>query len=149
MMTIKVLPTAFLYLLYSAISTYAFMLTAGGWLIIIEIYASPVLPLFGFFLLISRFFRTITVIPKIVFRRTLILIFVFQIFALLFNYGDCGDAAGTYNFIQSLFAGGLLEVCNPQVVSPIIPVGVVLSIRLIYYALNLFLILVLTGLFIF
>jgi hypothetical protein len=139
-MAVKLLPTALLYWLYSGISTLVFILTTGGWFIIIEIYLAPILPSFGFILLIARLFRVQVLVPQNILRRIIIFLLGFQALAIITNYGDCGDAAGGYNFIQAFFIetiSGQRSVCYPQTVEPIIPLGAVISIRLIYYFLNL------------
>jgi len=143
MMKIKILQVALIYLLYCGISTFSFMLTTGGWMIIIEIYLSPILLILGLVLLISRLFWRKVQVSQKQFSWLILLLFLFQVLALITNYGDCGDAVGGYNFIQAFFIetiSGQRSVCRPQTVEPIIPLGAVISIRLIYYFLNLSLI---------
>jgi hypothetical protein len=96
---------------YSIASLVGFFLTTGGWSGFWVFFVA--LPFFGVFLLVLLILavflhqsgKKFVYIPTIFFLILLIL----QIVLLLINPGDCGDAGGSYLFIQSLIKP---DVCD-------------------------------------
>ena len=139
---ISLLSAASLYFIYMQASIALFYFTAGGWnRFAIEInYFIWVLPICSLSLFIARLFKARSVISTKGLRNLLICIALIQIVSMLFNYGDCFDGEGTYNFIQTI-GKNIQSVCNElPAVESLVPLGLTFIIRIIYYLLNIVLV---------
>jgi hypothetical protein len=156
-MAIPLLWFAGIYIAYGIISQLLFMLTSGDASISAEIiYFLWIFPLYWLILLGSRFYRTEKLLEPY-FWKLVIAILVLHVFTLLFNFHVC-VSGGSYNFIQALIFrlavgkyGNICTTSDKQVseqllefigTEPWIPLEIVFLARILYYILNLILILV-------
>jgi hypothetical protein len=92
------------FVIYSGLSALAFSLTYGGWSTFLQLLSWGML--YAVFLVLFFVSNSFRLKNKIILLDVwyLILIFVTQCWALLFNVGDCGDVQGSYNFIQKIIS---------------------------------------------
>lgn len=95
-----------IFVIYLVFSTYLFLISTDGWT-----------GLFYLLFVTPTFFLTILILLVLVLRKykngpkyvtfkvslPLVLLFVIQFFAVLFNYADCGDSPSSYHFYHTFF----------------------------------------------
>jgi hypothetical protein len=151
-MAIPLLWFAVIYIVYSIISLFLFLLTTGlDVALFAEVFIfSWIFPLYWVILLGTRFYRTEKLL-ELYFWKLVIAIFVLQIFTTLFNFYVCGN--GSFNFIQAFIyrinvGRWPQQSSNPEQLFEIVgteawvPYEIVFLARILYYILNLILILV-------
>jgi hypothetical protein len=124
------------FILYSIVSTLLFLFTAGGWtaflglLFNVLFYTGCCVALLVNAARLSR--RNIHALQLPV--RLLLSVAVVQLFITLFNYGDCGDASGSFLFVQRVLANQPWWVmCRES--QAWLPFPIMLAAYLTYYGL--------------
>jgi len=96
-----------LVVIYAVISFFAILFTTGGWAALMELFAGGIF--YVAFILIMLIISMIAAVQhrtRASFKLSAFIVTILlQIAALLFNVGDCGDAGGSYFFIQRIMGG--------------------------------------------
>jgi hypothetical protein len=145
---IPLLPAAGLYFLYALVSEILFFYTTSGWAGLSWLLLSGwILPILFFSLSVARFFKLGGFVPQYWLIGLIVAIAIFQALSLVFNYGSCDNGAGSFNYIQvrGLDFDTIRSMCISTPPRPIVPYGVVLGFRSIYYLLNLSLVVLLIA----
>lgn len=122
-----------IFILYSIVSIASFVFTSGGWIAFVYILPDTVL-VFGiisFVLLISNLVlknKKEVFLPK----DLLYFLIIIQVLTVAFNFGDCGDGSGSFQFFQTLMGANGWGLCNTgreaplPVITPILYFGYLL-----------------------
>lgn len=134
-----------LYLIYIIISQWLFLATIQGWAALGDLLlVGWILPLYWLILIVSVLSRPGLYISKNIFFKLVIIIIIFQIISLLLNYGNCSGSPKEFNFIQRVYIEHKYNeyICwiSGLIISPWVNMGIVYFIRIIFYILNLVLI---------
>ncbi len=106
-------------LLYALASCGLFFYTSGGWTALLYLFGG------GLFTSIICIVLIVCAVSRRKYAKTVrlyvpifLVLFAIQAFLLLFNFGDCGDSSGMYQFIQRVMHGGSFEfgLCGEQAV---------------------------------
>jgi hypothetical protein len=146
---IPLLPAAGLYFLYALVSEILFFYTTSGWAGLSWLLLSGwILPILFFSLFIARFFKLGGFVPQYWLIGLIVAIAVFQVLSLVFNYGSCDNGAGAFNYVQvrGMDTSAIISMCtSSEPLRPLVPFGVVIGFRSIYYLLNLSLVVLLIA----
>ncbi len=138
-----------LYLVYIIVSRLLYCYTSPNYAGFADLFLTGwILPLFWIILLVSVLSRPELYMAQKNFLALVILIIIFQIASLLFNSDNCfiSGSQREFNFIQKVFIERQYKepIClltdKELQVSPWVNVGFVYLIRIIFYILNLVLI---------
>lgn len=96
-----------LFVIYLFVSFWLFLFTTGGWSgIFVLLYIGGAIVLLTLIMLIFSIFRSVKGVRYVYFNLlSLIPIIVIQFFAVLANPRDCGDAYGSFSFLQYMMNG--------------------------------------------
>jgi hypothetical protein len=107
---------AFVLVLYAWLSALAFAATSGGWSMFTEFFGTG--EFYGVFIILFLASNSFRLRRKIIRVDIwfIVLILIAQCWALLMNIGDCGDASGSYTFLQRMLTPQ--AICTSSAVAP-------------------------------
>lgn len=133
-MTISVRRFTLFFFLYALISVLVYFLTSAGWTWLYYFFvAAPFFLVLTIIAGTSSFFAKRRGVSSFHFSSWLVaIVFILQIVILLFNYGNCGDASGNFNFLQRVLG---LSKCSGGAGGEInawIPFGFIVLLELVH-----------------
>lgn len=118
-----------LFIAYAAFSFYLMVYTSGGWEVLLNFFAGLLIlvPAVIIFLIVLLFkYKKMKVKSFIIHKKPLLILILTQLFATLFNYGECrGDSSRNcfYSFFEVVFHMINIPVgreCNDLIHQPLL-----------------------------